>query len=112
MPTVPPRAHRAHRTHITAEQTGTYAYPPTTHVTQPPFVTPEKAQRTLLQTHTDAIRLAAWNLTNADRDLRTTVTDAKRAGLSWDHIGNALGVTRQAAHRRFHTPPSTRRRHR
>jgi hypothetical protein len=40
-------------------------------------------------------------LKNADADLRSAVADARAAGDTWDMIGLALGVSRQAAYQRF-----------
>jgi hypothetical protein len=40
-------------------------------------------------------------LKNADADLRSAVADARAAGDTWDVIGLALGVSRQAAYQRF-----------
>lgn len=37
----------------------------------------------------------------AETALRLSVRSARRAGASWDDIGDALGVTRQSASRRF-----------
>lgn len=36
-----------------------------------------------------------------DREIATRVREAREAGLSWEQIGSALGITRQAAHKRF-----------
>lgn len=36
-----------------------------------------------------------------DRDLRAQVDAARSLGCSWQEIGDALGISRQAAHERF-----------
>lgn len=67
---------------------------------------------------TDRLRLdaltatgtAAERLQAAESDLETTVARALHWGASWAQIGDALGVTRQSAHRRFrhlHWDPTT-----
>lgn len=38
---------------------------------------------------------------NAELELRNAVAEARAAGDTWDMIGMALGVTRQAAYQRF-----------
>ena len=44
----------------------------------------------------------------ADRKLFDLVGFARDAGASWSAIGEALGVTTQAAHQRFGPKPSTK----
>lgn len=39
-----------------------------------------------------------------DQELRTLVAQARTEGASWEQIGHALGITKQAAHQRFWTP--------
>jgi|HubBroStandDraft_6_1064221.scaffolds.fasta_scaffold103670_4 hypothetical protein len=38
---------------------------------------------------------------DADVQLRHAIREARRAGVTWDHIGLQLGITRQAAQARF-----------
>jgi len=38
-----------------------------------------------------------------DRQLRDSVAQARKQGVSWEQIGKALGVSRQAAWERFST---------
>lgn len=44
----------------------------------------------------------------ADRKLYVLVGFAREAGASWASIGEALGVTTQAAHQRFGPKPSSK----
>ena len=44
-----------------------------------------------------AARIAA----QVENDMRVYVTRSRKLGHSWDEIGQALGVSRQAAHKRF-----------
>lgn len=50
----------------------------------------------------EEVRLAARAIEEAHRHLLEAVTRARQAGLSYAEIGNALGVSRQAAWERFH----------
>lgn len=47
-------------------------------------------------------------LEEAEANLRShileTVRDARQAGSSWQEIGNILGISKQAAHKRFSNP--------
>jgi hypothetical protein len=47
------------------------------------------------------IRQAASMVDDSDKQLRATVAAARAAGVSWRGIGDALGVSRQAAQERF-----------
>jgi hypothetical protein len=38
---------------------------------------------------------------NAELELRRLVAHARRQGIWWEEIGNAMGVTKQAAQQRF-----------
>lgn len=49
----------------------------------------------------DAIRLADELVRRSDVGLRQAVTTARSRGVSWQAIGGALGVSRQAAFKRF-----------
>lgn len=44
----------------------------------------------------DTVRIRAL-----ERTVRFKVAKARKAGLTWDDIGAALGITRQAAHQRY-----------
>jgi hypothetical protein len=46
---------------------------------------------------------AARALAQAEHDLAHSVRQARRAGASWTHVGDALGVSRQAAQQRWST---------
>lgn len=50
-----------------------------------------------------AERMAAAQelLVTADRMIHAYVDEAREGGWTWEQIGDALGVTRQAAHHRF-----------
>lgn len=50
------------------------------------------------------ITQAAAALAAADAKLRDRVAEARANGVTWDEIGDALGVSRQAAHRKFSDP--------
>jgi hypothetical protein len=52
-------------------------------------------------THMRRIIAAAAALQDAEEELRSAVAAARDAGDTWDMIGVALGVTRQAAFQRF-----------
>lgn len=58
------------------------------------------------------IRAASRALENAKQVLHATVQQARRDGRTWAEIGEALGISRQAAFKRFGEPvdPSTGRR--
>lgn len=47
------------------------------------------------------VATALSGLALAERVLRDRVRDARRAGATWAEVGDALGVTRQAAQHRF-----------
>jgi len=49
----------------------------------------------------DAVRLAVGIAGRIDRALTLAVRQARAAGLTWEQIGDLLGVTKQAAHLRF-----------
>lgn len=51
---------------------------------------------------TDRIVRAAASIVEAEEQLVRAVADVRRTGASWATIGQALGVTRQAAWERFH----------
>lgn len=48
------------------------------------------------------IAVAQIRLRAAERELDEAVMAARDAGLSWQAIGDVLGVTRQGANKRFH----------
>ena len=48
------------------------------------------------------IVVAQMRLRAAERALDKAVMAARDAGLSWQAIGNVLGMTRQGANKRFH----------
>lgn len=54
-----------------------------------------------------AVALASASLRSDEDRLRHAVESARAHGRSWNHIGVALGVSRQAARQRF-GPPATR----
>ncbi|MBE6475071.1 MAG: hypothetical protein E7Z95_05810 [Actinomyces succiniciruminis] len=57
-------------------------------------------------THFRRIIAAKKNVIDAEQDLARAVADARAAGESWTVIGAALGVSKQAAHKRFgHSSP-------
>lgn len=49
----------------------------------------------------DALRLAALLSSRIERALVLAVRQARVSGLTWRQIGDLLGVTPQAAHKRF-----------
>ena len=48
-----------------------------------------------------ALARAAQAEKDATAALRSLVAEARGAGMSWQEVADALGVTRQSAHRRF-----------
>lgn len=52
----------------------------------------------------DAIEAAVEVTSQADQRLRNAVAAARADGHTWRSIGSTLGVTSQAAHRRFSGP--------
>lgn len=50
------------------------------------------------------VRAAAVRLRHAEDSLHTAVLDARRAGATWQDVGSVLGITRQAAFKRFGHP--------
>ncbi|MDU0347642.1 hypothetical protein [Actinomyces sp. MRS3W] len=52
-------------------------------------------------THFRRIIAAKKQVLDAEQNLSRAVADARAAGESWTVIGAALGVTKQAAHKRF-----------
>lgn len=48
------------------------------------------------------LRLAVDSLAVAKYEEEKAVRSAREAGVSWDQIGQVYGVTRQAAHARWH----------
>lgn len=54
----------------------------------------------------DELHDAAWHAFQAELHLYRLVYDIRAThGASWELIGRALGISRQAAHKRFRTPP-------
>lgn len=53
------------------------------------------------QAHLEMVQLTSIADTEATNLLRAAVTSARAAGFSWEAIGGALGMTRQAAQQRF-----------
>lgn len=49
----------------------------------------------------ERIARAQWAMRVLDDDMRAAVREARAAGDSWATVGNALGMSRQAAHERF-----------
>lgn len=47
---------------------------------------------------------AADNLAQAEAALNDAANQARQAGASWAHIGDAAGISRQAAQQRWHQP--------
>lgn len=62
----------------------------------------------------DRITAALEELQKADTALRSAVMDARQLGDTWTVIGAALGITRQAARKRYgeQTPDSAKERQR
>lgn len=54
----------------------------------------------------DRIAAALRDQAAAERRLHAAVQAARSDGWSWTQVAEALGVTRQAAHRRFHSAPA------
>ena len=48
-----------------------------------------------------AVLAASKATTDADQQLHDAVTAARQAGVTWAAIGEVLGITRQAAFKRF-----------
>ena len=49
----------------------------------------------------DTLRDSRWLQDTVDKAMRQLVDDARAAGATWQQVGEALGVTRQAAQMRF-----------
>ena len=65
----------------------------------------ERRLETEPEAHLDLVVLTHRAHEEAGRLLRSAVTSARAAGSSWETIGSALGMTRQAAQQRFgHRP--------
>ncbi len=47
------------------------------------------------------VKDAARHLERAESDLRASVARARERGATWQQVGDALGISRQAAHERF-----------
>lgn len=62
------------------------------------------APRTLPDAELHRLIAAARTLDQANTELVHALRDARRAGASWAHIGDAVGVTRQAAQQHWTTP--------
>jgi hypothetical protein len=62
-------------------------------------------EATFLLTHTEqpliALRALAVRAREIDRLSKLAVEDSRAAGASWTEIGEALGISRQAARQRF-----------
>ncbi len=56
-------------------------------------------------THIRRIIAAAEAVEKSEAELRAAVTAARAAGDTWDAIGVALGISRQAAYQRFGKVP-------
>ena len=54
--------------------------------------------------HLELVALTARASTSAESLLATAVASARSAGHSWEAVGTALGITRQAAQQRFGRP--------
>lgn len=50
-----------------------------------------------------ALSLLRWQRRRVEEQTRREVDRAREAGMSWRRIGEALGVSAQAARQRFHT---------
>jgi hypothetical protein len=53
----------------------------------------------------ESLAAAAHLVAAADRTLHRFVAESRAQGLSWARIGATLGITRQAAQKRFSSPP-------
>lgn len=53
----------------------------------------------------ESVAAAAHLVATADRTLHRLVASARDQGMSWTQIGALLGITRQAAQKRFSSPP-------
>ncbi|ONI62644.1 hypothetical protein CSIV_14310 [Microbacterium sp. CSI-V] len=49
----------------------------------------------------DSLQSAALRLEDLEADIRSFATIARENGASWTDVGDALGVSRQAAQQRF-----------
>ncbi len=61
-----------------------------------------------LNGYLDLVAAAAIASEESDLVLRRWVSAARRAGASWEQVGTSLGVTRQAAQKRFASSPEDR----
>lgn len=53
-----------------------------------------------------ALKSLMWTMRAAEAATRDAVEQAREAGMTWEQVGQALGVTKQAAQQRYGIPPS------
>lgn len=72
---------------------------------EPNFIADQESRYRVSKDHWNAVLVSLGALQSAiDSTIASSVGDARADGVTWEEIGDALGLTKQGAHKRYGSP--------